>query len=121
MHHASVIPALVGMMGNSTSCRVQAHGAAALVNFCEKATKMQVEPYLDGILKRLQEMLQSQHTIVLEQTMTCIATVADTAGKLFQKYFPHFIPLLKHVLVSANAEKYGTHYPTSILVTLRGP
>lgn len=106
LHHATVVPALLKMMEDNVNCRVQAHGAAALVNFCEHATKDVLQPYLDGILTRMQQMLRSQYRIVLEQTVTAIATVADSAEKLFQKYYPHFMPLLKQILATANDEKY---------------
>lgn len=106
LHHASVVPALLKMMEDNVNCRVQAHGAAALVNFCEHATKDVLQPYLDGILTRMQAMLRSQYRIVLEQTVTAIATVADSSEKLFAKYYPHFMPLLKQILATANDEKF---------------
>lgn len=31
----------------------------------------------------------------------CIATVADSSQKLFQHYYSHFMPHLKHILISA--------------------
>jgi hypothetical protein len=106
LHHAAVVPHLLKLMEDPVNCRVQAHGAAALVNFCEHANKEVLAPYLNDILTRLGAMLQSPFKIVLEQTVTAIATVADSSEKLFQTYYPHFMPLLKQILVTANDPKY---------------
>jgi len=98
MFHDQVIPALLEMMKDVDNCRVQAHGAAALVNFCEHASGTTLAPHLDNILTRLAEMLQSSYRIVLEQTVTALATVADSSKKYFQKYYSHFMPFLKKIL-----------------------
>lgn len=98
MFHKQIIPTLLQMMTDSENPRVQAHGAAALVNFCEHASKETLANYLDGILTRLMELLQSPSRIVLEQTVTALATVADSSKDFFQKYYPHFMPPLKHIL-----------------------
>ena len=60
--------------------------------------KHTVQPYLDSILGRLRDMLSSQYRIVMEQSVTALATVADSAMELFQTYYPHFMPLLKNIL-----------------------
>ncbi len=41
--------------------RVQAHAGAALVNFCEQATKEILAPYLDTILTTIAAMLGSAY------------------------------------------------------------
>jgi len=51
-------------------------------------------------------MLSSPFRIVLEQTVTAIATVADSSEKLFANYYPHFMPHLKNILVTANTPAY---------------
>jgi hypothetical protein len=106
MFHAKVVPALLKMMEDNANPRVQAHGAAALVNFCEHTKGPTIQPYLNDILMRLGGMLQSGSRIVLEQTVTAIATVADSAEKHFQQYYPHFMPLLKGIMVSATKPEY---------------
>eukprot|EP00040_Diaphanoeca_grandis_P033046 m.201493 g.201493 ORF g.201493 m.201493 type:complete len:1122 (-) comp32797_c1_seq1:134-3499(-) len=98
LFHAQVIPALLTMMKDVDNCRVQAHGAAALVNFCEHASGATLAPHLNDILSRLAEMLQSSYRIVLEQTVTALATVADSSKKYFQQYYSHFMPFLKKIL-----------------------
>jgi hypothetical protein len=93
---------------------------SALINFCEQCTKRTLEPYLDTILIRLSELLTSpfvhthilsvsvrllkkyscRHRFVQEQTIVCIATVADSSQALFRNYYAHFMPHLKHILVA---------------------
>jgi hypothetical protein len=45
-YHAAVIPTLLELMQDSENPRVQAHGAAALVNFCERAHEQVLAPYV---------------------------------------------------------------------------
>lgn len=100
MFHETVVPALLNMMQDVENPRVQAHGAAALVNFCEHAHKSTLQPHLNNILERLAEMLSSSFRIVLEQTVTALATVADTSKDLFGQYYQHFMPQLKMILMT---------------------
>lgn len=53
---------------------------------------------------RLMELLQSQARIVLEQTITCLATVADSSKQLFREYYAHFMPHLKEILFTPPAD-----------------
>lgn len=123
-YHEAVIPHLLELMQDSENPRVQAHGAAALVNFCERAHEEVLKPYdtypfsfrnprsscsslrwllfryLEAILTRLMELLESDFRIVLEQTITCLATVADSSKHLFKDYYQHFMPHLKQILAT---------------------
>lgn len=40
--------------------RVQAHAAAAMVNFCEECPPKILEPYLDGLVDALENVLTSK-------------------------------------------------------------
>lgn len=93
-----IIPALVSKLTNQSVPRVQAHAAAALVNFCENATKETLEPYLDDLLSNLLTLLQSPKRYVQEQVLTTIAIVADAAQTTFIKYYDTLMPLLINVL-----------------------
>jgi hypothetical protein len=93
-----IIPALVSKLTNQSVPRVQAHAAAALVNFSENATKETLEPYLDDLLSNLLTLLQSPKRYVQEQVLTTIAIVADAAQKTFIKYYDTLMPLLMNVL-----------------------
>lgn len=57
-YHSQVIPALLTLMQDVENPRVQAHGAAALVNFVEHMRKDELDQYLDALLTRLATMLQ---------------------------------------------------------------
>ncbi|ODQ77120.1 hypothetical protein BABINDRAFT_163848 [Babjeviella inositovora NRRL Y-12698] len=93
-----IIPALVSKLTGASIPRVQAHAAAALVNFSENASKDVLEPYLDDLLTNLLQLLLSPHKYVQEQVLTTIAIIADAAEKKFVKYYDTLMPLLFNVL-----------------------
>ncbi len=96
--HAEVIPRLLAVAQRSHQPRVQAHGVSALINFTEQCTRSTLGPYLDQVLSLLGSLLSSPHRFVQEQTIVCIATVADSAQHLFRKYYSVFMPALHNVL-----------------------
>lgn len=93
-----VLPALISRLTNNSVPRVQAHAAAALVNFSENSTKEVIEPYLDDLLTNLLGLLHSPKRYVQEQVLTTIAAIADAAEKKFVKYYETLMPLLINVL-----------------------
>ncbi|CAI5757055.1 unnamed protein product [Candida verbasci] len=93
-----ILPALISKLTNKSVPRVQAHAAAALVNFSEAAQKDVLEPYLDDLLNNLLTLLQSPKRYVQEQVLTTIAIIADAAKKTFIKYYDTLMPLLTNVL-----------------------
>lgn len=93
-----ILPGLISMLTNKSVPRVQAHAAAALVNFSEAATKEILEPYLDSLLNNLLGLLQSPKRYVQEQVLTTIAIIADAAERTFVKYYDTLMPLLMDVL-----------------------
>ncbi|KAG2457140.1 IPO5 protein, partial [Polypterus senegalus] len=107
--HEKVIPALLQTLEDQTCPRVQAHAAAALINFTEDCPKSLLIPYLDNLVKhlhvimvaKLQELIQKGTKLVLEQVVTSIASVADTAEENFVPYYDLFMPSLKHVVENA--------------------
>ena len=68
---------------------------AALVNFSEDCPKIILTPYLDPIMAKLEGILSSKfnelvekgNKLVLEQIVTTIASVADTAEEKFKDYY----------------------------------
>merc|ERR1719447_394621 len=99
--HDKVMPGLLFVLENDNGFpRVQAHAAAALVNFCEECPPKIMEPYLEALVTKLemvlaskiQELLQGGTKLVLEQVLTTIATVADTAEAKFIAYYDRFMP-----------------------------
>jgi len=107
--HAKVIPGLLMLMQDSANPRVQAHSGAALVNFSEDCPKNILLPYLPDIMARLeevlgakfQELVQKGNKLVLEQIVTTIASVADTAEEKFIEYYDKFMPHLKYMIGNA--------------------
>uniref|UniRef100_H3B692 Importin-5 n=1 Tax=Latimeria chalumnae TaxID=7897 RepID=H3B692_LATCH len=107
--HEKVIAALLQTMEDQTNPRVQAHAAAALINFTEDCPKSLLVPYLDNLVKhlhvimvaKLQELIQKGTKLVLEQVVTSIASVADTAEEKFLPYYDLFMPSLKHIVENA--------------------
>ncbi|XP_040566990.1 importin-5 [Lepeophtheirus salmonis] len=108
--HDKVIPGLLHLMDDSANPRVQAHAGAALVNFSEDCPKNILTPYLDPIIQKLEEILSSKfrelvekgNKMVLEQIVTTIASVADTAEEKFVNYYDRFFPCLKYIIQNAN-------------------
>ncbi|OWK00599.1 hypothetical protein Celaphus_00016791, partial [Cervus elaphus hippelaphus] len=107
--HEKVIAALLQTMEDQGNQRVQAHAAAALINFTEDCPKSLLIPYLDSLVKhlhsimvlKLQELIQKGTKLVLEQVVTSIASVADTAEENFVPYYDLFMPSLKHIVENA--------------------
>ncbi|KAM4795071.1 importin-5 [Rhinophrynus dorsalis] len=107
--HEKVIASLLQTMEDQGNPRVQAHAAAALINFTEDCPKSLLIPYLDNLVKhlhstmvvKLQELIQKGTKLVLEQVVTSIASVADTAEEKFVPYYDLFMPSLKHIVENA--------------------
>ncbi|KAJ8282166.1 hypothetical protein COCON_G00046850 [Conger conger] len=107
--HDKVISSLLQTMEDQTNPRVQAHAAAALINFTEDCPKALLIPYLDNLVQhlhvimvaKLQELIQKGTKLVLEQVVTSIASVADTAEEKFVPYYDLFMPSLKHIVENA--------------------
>ncbi|CAJ0954809.1 unnamed protein product [Ranitomeya imitator] len=107
--HEKVIASLLQTMDDQANPRVQAHAAAALINFTEDCPKSLLVPYLDNLVKhlhsimvvKLQELIQKGTKLVLEQVVTSIASVADTAEDKFVPYYSLFMPSLKHIVENA--------------------
>ncbi|XP_012712647.2 importin-5 isoform X1 [Fundulus heteroclitus] len=107
--HDKVISALLQTMEDQSNPRVQAHAAAALINFTEDCPKSLLLPYLDSLVQhlhvimvaKLQELIQKGTKLVLEQVVTSIASVADTAEEKFVPYYELFMPSLKHIVENA--------------------
>lgn len=111
--HDKVIPGLLHLMDDNANPRVQAHAGAALVNFSEDCPKVILTPYLDAIIEKLESILSSKfkelvekgNKLVLEQIVTTIASVADTAEEKFQSYYDRFVPCLKYMIKNATTHE----------------
>ncbi|CAL1261451.1 unnamed protein product [Larinioides sclopetarius] len=108
--HDKVIPALLQLLSDPSSPRVQAHAGAALVNFFEDCPKNILSPYMNSIVNSLEVVLKSTLNdlvekgtkLVLEQVVVTLASLADSAQEKFTDYYEKFMPLLKHIIQNAN-------------------
>jgi hypothetical protein len=107
--HQKVVNGLLLVMDDYVNPRVQAHAGAALVNFSEDCPKNILTPYLDLIIAKLEqvlttkfkELLEKGTKLVLEQIVTTLASVADTAEEKFEQYYDRFMPCLKYIVQNA--------------------
>ena len=103
--HSVVLPALVTVMDDGCN-RVQAHAAAAVINFCEHCDRKILQPYLQGLLTKLHGLLLRDVRRVQEQAVTAVASVADVAEDYFAPFYDAFMPGLKGLLQSAQGKDY---------------
>ena len=106
--HAKVLPSLVNVMDDVANPRVQSHAAAAVINFTENCKKEVLDPYLQGLLGKLGQLLGGGIRIVQEQAMTAIASVADCVGEGFAAFYPAIMPVLKNMLMTCTAKEQRT-------------
>ncbi|KAF6254101.1 armadillo-type protein [Scenedesmus sp. NREL 46B-D3] len=91
---AGVLPALLAAMDDFANPRVQAHAAAAVVNFSEGCEADTMAPHLDDLIAKLLTLLQQGKKIVQEGALTALASVADCAQEQFVRYYDAVMPLL---------------------------
>ncbi|KAF2351074.1 Armadillo-type fold [Trinorchestia longiramus] len=111
--HEMVVPGLLAVMDDSDNPRVQAHAGAALVNFSEVCPKNILTTYLPTIIGQLERILEAKFKelmergtkLVLEQVVTTIASVADTAEENFLQYYDRFIPGLMYIIEKADSQE----------------
>lgn len=111
-YHAVFMNGVLPLLDMAQFPRLQAHGAAALVNFADisheatleisKEMDTILEPYLDLLLTKLLTLLQSNHRFIQEQVITTIGILADAANTKFTPYYDSFMPLLRGVLSTVN-------------------
>lgn len=97
-----ILPALMAAMDDFSHPRVQAHAAAAVVNFSEGAEQDLLPPHLDTLITKLLLLLQHGKKLVQEGALTAMASVADCSQSLFIKYYDTVMPLLLSILSGAN-------------------
>lgn len=86
---------------------------AALVNFAEDCPKHILTTYLDNLMAKLEgiltakfkELVEKGTKLVLEQVVTTIASVADTAENEFIAYYDRLMPCLKYIIQNANKDE----------------
>ncbi|CAG4963657.1 unnamed protein product [Parnassius apollo] len=114
--HSKVVPGLLLVLDDNANPRVQAHAAAALVNFSEDCPKPILTQYLNPLMNKLEviltakfkELVEQGTKLVLEQIVTTIASVADTVEKDFVQYYDRLMPCLKYIIANATTEELKT-------------
>ncbi|XP_050306794.1 importin-5 [Anthonomus grandis grandis] len=112
--HDRVVPGLLMLLEDNANPRVQAHAGAALVNFAEDCPKHILSGYLEPLMAKLEviltakvkELVEKGTKLVLEQVVTTIASVADTAENEFVAYYDRLVPCLKYIIENANKDEY---------------
>ncbi|KAI9218971.1 armadillo-type protein [Blastocladiella britannica] len=104
-HHARIIPALIACMRDTTCTRVQAHGAAALVNYCESLDRTHVMPHMPALFEQLGVLILSPKIYVQEQVITTVAVLATAAEADFAPYYANVMPLLMNILTAPDAKE----------------
>ncbi|XP_038209407.1 importin-5 [Zerene cesonia] len=111
--HDKVLPGLFMVLDDYANPRVQAHAAAALVNFSQDCPKPILTQYLGLLMGKLEailtakfkELVEKGTKLVLEQIVTTIASVADTVEKDFLEYYDRLMPCLKYIIANATTEE----------------
>jgi len=82
--HAVIVPALTEVMKDFNEPRVQAHAAAAIVNFSENCDEEILTGYLDNLIMQLLGLLQNgQKLVKVSSELTAnygIANVRDLSS-----------------------------------------
>ncbi|QRV93246.1 importin subunit beta-3 [Ceratobasidium sp. AG-Ba] len=100
-----LIPAM-----DAPEARVHCHAAKALINFCCGVEADELAPYLDEIVPRLLQLLNSPRRYVQEQALTTLAMVADASAEKFRLYYSSIMPLLMQALrTPATPETWALH------------
>lgn len=105
-HHVLVMNSILQCMDDAQP-RVQAHAAAAAVNFFDGAGGIKGEElsnYVDPLLSKLVALLNdSRHGRIYlqEQVVSTIATLADSCGERFTMYYDAMMPMLLRLLETA--------------------
>ncbi|KPI93520.1 Importin-5 [Papilio xuthus] len=114
--HSKVVPGLLLVLDDSENPRVEAHAAAALVNFSEDCPKPILTQYLGPLMGKLEiilttkfkELVERGTKLVLEQIVTTIASVADTVESDFVQYYDRLMPCLKYIIANATTDELKT-------------
>lgn len=92
--------------------RVQAHAAMALINFCTACNEHElfeacVQPYMNQMISGIFDCLQNSTTIVQENVISALSSVAKCAGENFAPYYSFAMPILKSALENISARDYA--------------
>lgn len=84
-HHSRILPVVFALLNDATP-RVQGASCYVLESFCENMTREQILPYLQPLMTRLVEMLQS---MPIKQQEMCIAAISASAIAAEHDFVPY--------------------------------
>lgn len=93
------------MLGDTVP-RVQAHACAALTNFLEGTSEEIAANYIQSILPKLSFLVQNGISIIKENAVTSLASLAEASKEHFQPYFEQCITYLLQTLAAYNEPCY---------------
>ncbi|KAJ3335318.1 Importin-5, partial [Kappamyces sp. JEL0680] len=105
-YHAEILSHMIPIMDDLQNIRVANYASAALVNFSENASKELLSPYIETIIEKLLALMNTGKLFVQEQAITTLATVADSAGLEFVKFYPRIMAVLLQILQFPNEKEY---------------
>lgn len=103
--HAELVPPMITALDDPVP-RVQSHACAAMTNFFENAQEEQVLPYMQTISQKLCALIKDGISIVKENAVSALATVAEKAGTNFIPFFNDTI----YFLIGYLTEFYQPEY-----------
>ena len=103
--HESVLPALIQMLDDPVP-RVQAHACAALTNFFEGTSEEVAQQYIAATIPKLSNLIQNGITIIKENAVTALASLAEAAKESFNPFFEEALKFLCGYLAAFNEPHY---------------
>lgn len=104
-HHETVLPLIVQGVDDENP-RVAAQAIDAFVKFGEELAQEDLEPFLEALMTKLFQRLQSgQSRTMSENCLQGIAVIGEVAEELFEPYYPTVMPILKEIVMRAKGEK----------------
>ncbi|XP_077237749.1 uncharacterized protein LOC143879304 isoform X2 [Tasmannia lanceolata] len=100
-----IAPALIDAVGDFQNTRVQAHAAAAIVNFCGGYSAKVLKPWLNELVLKLIHLLQMGRQMQKEVALTALTAIADSAKSAFIDYYDAVMPYLKTILCNTTDHK----------------
>lgn len=96
-YYGQVMPALIGML-NDPVPRVQAHACACLNNFLEGCSEEIAQIYISALAEKFYVLIQNGISIIKENAVTALASLAEASKKYFEPYFDECIRFLISLL-----------------------
>jgi hypothetical protein len=105
-YHSDILSQMIPILDDLQHIRVANYASAALVNFSENCSKELISPYIETIIEKLLILMNTGKVFVQEQAITTLATVADSAGPEFVKFYPRIMSVLLQILQFPNDKEY---------------